>query len=504
MKRIYAIFLLTLASLGVMAQQHLILPKEPHLNPELRHAYTVLPGGMDKTAADKMSQEIQALIKVENLAIDATADLCNLPDVVFVMDNTPCDAKHCIILYNIRNSQQAFKELKNLYYTSQRPIYSTIFENNVDGYPTFRIPSVVCTAGGALVAAIEARAFDSKDQAENHIAVKTSSDGGRTWGKLIVVASDGKASLNNPLMVYVASKDRILLMYQSYPPNTSEGSVGSSIHTFTQHSDDQGHTWSKPIDITSQVAIPGVKSYCSGPGMGICIEGGSYAGRLVMPFNANGSNRWFNYLVYSDNEGQTWRVAAGRSSYGSNESQVAQIGDTELLVNARSHRFVGDNGYMAPKDWSPWNFERVTRNRVNMRVGMSDSAAIWGRTTVMDNQPDPICQGSIIRLPANKKQKGVVLVASNPASQYTWLVAPKPYAQTPPMRVNGTMKVSHDKGTTWMHAKRIYGDRFTEFQYSCLVNLGMGKVGCMFEANDKVKFAIVDMAWLLSGGSLSK
>ncbi|MEG0162493.1 MAG: hypothetical protein RR652_01020 [Mucinivorans sp.] len=50
-----------------------------------------------------------------------------------------------------------------------------------------------------------------------------------------------------------------------------------------------------------------------------------------------------------------------------------------------------------------------------------------------------------------------------------------------------------------MYGKRIYGDRFTESQYSVLVDLGEGKVGCIFEANENIKFAVFDLCWLTGG-----
>ena len=50
------------------------------------------------------------------------------------------------------------------------------------------------------------------DQAANHIVLKRSTDGGRTWGPLQVVARDGTNSLNNPCVVQELSTGRILLM----------------------------------------------------------------------------------------------------------------------------------------------------------------------------------------------------------------------------------------------------------------------------------------------------
>ncbi|MGL4854209.1 MAG: exo-alpha-sialidase, partial [Lentisphaeria bacterium] len=154
---------------------------------------------------------------------------------------------------------------------------------------------------------------------------------------------------------------------------------GKEFLTFITFSKD-GKEWTKPRDITSQVKRPADASYCSGPGAGILVKSGENKGRVIIPFNANGGSRWTNYLVYSDDSGENWSIAAGESSYGTNESQVVQISDKEFLINARCHKFKDCESQNAPGGWSPWNFGRVTRNRANIPVTFSGGIAEWGKT----------------------------------------------------------------------------------------------------------------------------
>ena len=290
-------------------------------------------------------------------------------------------------------------------------------------------------------------------------------------------------------------------MFQCFPPNTTEGSVpvgmeGDRIlRAYIISSNDGGETWSSPKDITSQVKHPEANSICSGPGIAIRVNQGPNKGRILVPFNGNGNTRWFNYIVYSDDLGDTWKIAPGESGYGTNESQIVQVNDTTFLFNTRSHRYPEANTYKSPSGWNPWNFSKVTRNRAYIPVVMKDGKTSWKDVTIQANQPDPTCQGSLIRL----GRQTPTFLLSNPASQLTVPVDGRSYAHTPPMRMNGSVKVSYDSGKTWRYTKRIYGDHFTEFQYSILVDMGNGKIGCIFEAHPEIKFAVFDLKWLSEG-----
>ena len=488
-----AALLLVFSAAGAAEPQR-ILPGVPNnaLN-SLSYRYMVAaPPKLDKKA-----KQLEAQIQKQPLeGIEAVRTLDSLPDVVFVLDDNSPEAARLtaeaektgayVLSFAPRsnaNRSRAENLLRTRYFSGERPTYSTVFTAGAD-YHNYRIPTAVATADGTIVVLAEARAFH-KDQAENDIVARRSTDGGRTWSTMRVVAENGKASLNNPTAV-VTGGNRIVLVYQDYPPKMSEGTAtAGAVRCFVVVSQDAGATWSAPRDITASVRPDGATSFCTGPGVGIVLQQGAHKGRIVVPCNVN-APVWYNYLIYSDDNGATWHTAPGRSAYGTNESQAVEVGADSILVVARCHRNVGDTAWTAPKGWSPWNFERVTRRRAQMLVANGK----WGATDVRRELVDPTCQGSVVRY-------GNLLLLCNPASDYT-VLDERPYRSTPPMRINGSVRVSRDNGRTWSPAKRIYGDRRTEFQYSVLVALPNGKVGCVFETYPDIRFAVFDLDWLLN------
>jgi sialidase-1 len=87
-------------------------------------------------------------------------------------------------------------------------------------------------------------------------------------------------------------------------------------------SQDDGATWSPPVEITSSVKAPDWTWYATGPGIGIQTRDG----RLVVPANhaeaRTGIHR--SHLIVSDDGGKSWTLG-GSSDAGTNESQVVEL-----------------------------------------------------------------------------------------------------------------------------------------------------------------------------------
>src|SRR5688572_4393451 len=94
-----------------------------------------------------------------------------------------------------------------------QPAMVDVFVGGKDGYPAYRIPALITTKRGSLLAFAEGRA-SLRDHAENDIVMKRSTDGGETWGPLRVVDEENTNALNNPTAVVVRETGRVLLMYQ--------------------------------------------------------------------------------------------------------------------------------------------------------------------------------------------------------------------------------------------------------------------------------------------------
>jgi sialidase-1 len=352
---------------------------------------------------------------------------------------------------------------------SPAPPLVDVFINGQDGYPAFRIPSLIVTKRGLLLAFAEGRA-SLRDHAENDIVLKRSTDEGKTWGPLQLVHEDGANSLGNPTGVIVGEAGRVLLMYQRYAAGFDEhraepGLDGPRIcRTFTQHSDDDGTTWSKPVEVTAQVKRPvEVTSTATGPGIGIQLARGKHAGRILMPFNQGPYGKWKVYAAFSDDGGQSWRYGetAPEGSAGfANEVQFVELSDGSLMLNARNQG----------------------GGEKRRKISISrDGGETWSTTRHDATLIEPVCQATILRHPGSADRAKDVFLFCNPATQIG--------------RTNGTVRLSRDEGKTWPVSRVLYPGGFA---YSCLGSLPDGSVGCLFERDGtkRISFARFTIGWV--------
>jgi sialidase-1 len=102
---------------------------------------------------------------------------------------------------------------------------SSVFYSGLEDSKCFRIPSIIKTQKGTLLAFAENRITGCSDNNEHHIVLRRSKDDGKTWGALITVvkAKDPPCkgcpkALSNPNPVEVTLKNgskAILLHYDT-------------------------------------------------------------------------------------------------------------------------------------------------------------------------------------------------------------------------------------------------------------------------------------------------
>lgn len=360
------------------------------------------------------------------------------------------------------------------------PEFFDVFVPKNDGFKSIRIPSVVVARDGQVLAFAEGRAANS-DQAKNKIILKRSSDSGRTWGPLAIVADAGEKSLNNPCAVVEQASGQVLLMFQAYPPGVAEksrkletGYEGEFVvRSYLTTSDDNGATWSKPRELTREVKRPDkATTLSSGPGIGIQLRRGPHAGRILFPFNEGPYGQWNIYAAYSDDKGATWRrgeIAPGgmvnlpNGKQGSlvNETQLVELKDGSIRLNAR----------------------RGGGTALRKTVVSNDGGATWSKVEDVQELIDPTCMASIVRysFPGNG-QKSLILFSGPQSTK----------------RENGTVFLSDDEGATWPVKRVLWKD---EFAYSVLTALDGGTIGCLFEADGmkRIVFARFALDWLTEG-----
>ncbi len=367
-----------------------------------------------------------------------------------------------------------------------------VFVAGQDNFKSFRIPSMIRTGEGGLLAFAEARAALS-DHAQNKIVLKRSVDDGDSWEELRIIADADRDSLNNPLAVQVAGTGKIILMYQYYPftpkeavsnpdqwishegqdfpPNIHEAAVqegfdGNKIcRTYLIASEDDGITWSHPTDITRMVKRPvDVTNYAGGPGIGIQVRKGSYRGRLIMPFSQGPWTDMKVYGVYSDDGGYTWTIGktAPNDLEGMpNEVQMVELSDGSILLNAR------------PFKGEPYRMVSISR----------DGGKTWSELIYDTNLEDPGCQGSILSMTWPGPEQKNILLFANPADMKK--------------RKNGTTRLSDDDGRSWKYTKSIYKGSFA---YSCMAKLTEREFAVLFERDEyaRISFTRLDIKSLFT------
>jgi sialidase-1 len=320
-----------------------------------------------------------------------------------------------------------------------------VFTSGTGGYHTYRIPSLLATPKGTLLAFCEGRKAGAADDGDIDLLLRRSEDGGRTWGPISLVYEEGGAkpvTIGNPCPVVDAKTGTVWL---AFCRDNNEVLVASSR--------DDGRTWSAPRDVTASVKEPGWGWYATGPGVGVQLARGPHAGRLVIPCDhrepVDGKPVMFSHVFYSDDQGATWTLG-GTVDRHTDECQVAELADGSLLINMRNY----------------WGRDGGRPDRGGRRAlsRSGDGGATWSPLAFDDALIEPICQASLIAVPGPGSPPTVVLVFSNPASTTA--------------RRALTVRVSRDGGRTW--PDHILVDPGPA-AYSCLAPLSGGRVGLLYE-----------------------
>jgi len=353
------------------------------------------------------------------------------------------------------------------------PVFSPIYTAGKDGYHTYRIPAIVVTTNGTLLAFCEGRKNGAGDSGDIDTLLKRSIDGGKTWSAQQVIWSDDENTCDNPTPVVDRTTGTIWLLMcwnngSAKENQISAGKNRESRRVFVTHSTDDGLTWAPPEEITSSVKKPGWDWYATGPVNGIQLTRGEHPGRLVIPANhseastddgaTNVTSR--SHVIYSDDHGKTWHLG-GSEDKKTNESTIAELSDGTLMQNMRSYH-----------------------NRHQRAVATSrDGGLSWSPLRFDETLIEPVCQGSLFRYSWAGNGEKSRLLFSNPASL---------------RREKLTVRLSYDEGTTWAASKLLYEGPAA---YSCLTRLPENSIGCLFECGKKnpyetITLAKIPLSWL--------
>ena len=338
-----------------------------------------------------------------------------------------------------------------------------VFVSGEHGYQHYRIPSLLSTPKGTLLAFCEARKRPG-DAGDIDMVLKRSSDGGRTWSDQMIVWDDAGNTCGNPCPVVDEETGTIWLVMTHNLGDDKEVDIIKKQSAGTRtvwvcSSQDDGLTWTKPVNITETTKDPSWGWYATGPGVGIQIKHGPHEGRMVIPSDhsyddpegkvRNGPYEYGSHIIYSDDHGKTWQ-RGGNIRPKVNECQVVELADGNgtLLMNMRSY---------------------YGRNKRTHSISY-DGGITWTSPKDVEELVEPVCQASILRYQWPAKDKKGVILFLNPASSENRV------------RHNMMLRASFDDGKTWPFLKSLYPGPSA---YSSLAILKDGSIGCFYEAGDK-------------------
>ncbi|MER7169847.1 sialidase family protein [Streptomyces mesophilus] len=347
------------------------------------------------------------------------------------------------------------------------------------GYACYRIPAIVKTTKGTLLAFAEGRVDDCSDAGDIDLVLKRSTDGGRTWGPLQVINEGNGDTHGNPAPIVDRETGRIVLA-ETYNKGRTDGkncAVPCERTPYMQHSDDDGRTWSTPRDLSDQLLPDHWNSwYATGPHHGIQLSRGKHKGRLVFGVNTetwDGSRVTANHaaLITSDDGGDNWKIGATDSYPISAKDGTFRQKPSEMAITERPDGSVYVNG--REQDGTDLGHRTHTVSRDG------GDSFVTPFTTVPDLYT-PQVQGSTLQF------KGRMLFAC-PAD--------------PDRRRTMMVRSSYDGGRTWDSVDR--GTQVTAdwSGYSDMVLADEDTVGLMYEggavdARDEIRFARFTEDWL--------
>src|SRR5690242_896353 len=98
-----------------------------------------------------------------------------------------------------------------------------VYRAGEGGYHTYRIPALIATKKGTLLAFCEGRKNSAADSGDIDLLLRRSFDSGKTWGPVQTIADMGTDTIGNPTPVIEGRSGTIFLLMTRNPGNVTSG-----------------------------------------------------------------------------------------------------------------------------------------------------------------------------------------------------------------------------------------------------------------------------------------
>lgn len=352
----------------------------------------------------------------------------------------------------VEGRQRPLKSLNGKGLLTQRQVYrkyKSLFVPGDTGSRFFRIPALLKTKAGTLIAVADRRKYSNIDLPEDiDIIMRKSMDDGSTWSspKILIKGKGFRHGYGDAALVQTPGGKIIMLFVGG--PGLWNSTDSTPQPTYMMTSEDEGETWSKPEDITHYIygkdcLDPERKTYQAA----FCASGHGMvtsSGRIMF-VTAIRRNREFkldNYLLYSDDEGKSWHLSEMACKEG-DEAKVIPIKESEILMSIRNPKR-GDRYFRLSKD-EGLTWQQLPQNKY-------------------DGLNDPACNAALLQV----VYKGMPLLVHT---------APR----GPKTRRDGAIYIYNDKTNKWSHPIIINPGLSA---YSDLISLDGQTLGYFVEEDD--------------------
>lgn len=358
------------------------------------------------------------------------------------------------------------------------------------GFKRFHIPGIVVTARGTVLAWCEARRTDG-DWSDIRILLRRSTDDGRTWSEPRDIAAVEGPITKNAFALALRNVDPKTVTYNN-PVLIADrdGTVHmvfciEYMRCFYQRSEDDGVTWSKPVEITS--TFEGFRPHydwkviATGPNHSIQLK----TGRLIVPVwlstgtGGNAHRPSVTATIYSDDQGRTWHaseiaVPCTDEWINPNETVAVELADGRVMLNVRNE----------------------SKHHRRIITTSPDGATHWSTPRFDEALKEPICMAGLVRYQHGGQS---LLLFCNPDNLSKAGGKEEPGKSRD--RRNLTVRISRDEGETWNAGRVVdpgpsmYSDIAVTHAGTILCFHGRGETPGF--AGDRLTLERFNLEWLM-------